>query len=363
MIVAALMVVSIVLLSASAVEEGIKLAYLGVGHADRAVITSSGAVRESSSSIPKSWLGPILDAPGIRRARDGTALVDAETYAFSGPLTLRNRKSGQTEVRGMGPKGLQMSPEIKIVDGRDYRPGTREVLVGAVARQKFTGMELGDQITMLDGGKWTVVGHFSTGSFIDGDLVVDPLVMLGALRRTSYNSVLVGLESVGTFHELANALTTNPAVSVTVERQSDFWRRQFENLPAAPLILDYAVSILLAAAAVSGILHTMHATVGARAEEIAILRTTGFGGAPVAVAIVFEAMLFACIGAVVGTAIDWLWLNEYPLMAAYGVFRIRVTPHLLVVAIGWALVTALLGAIVPAAQEARLAVVDALGRL
>lgn len=73
--------------------------------------------------------------------------------------------------------------------------------------------------------------------------------------------------------------------------------------------------------------------------------------------------LFACIGAIIGTAIDWLWLNKYPLMAAYGVFRIRVTPHLLVIAIGWALVTALVGAIVPAVQEARLKVVEALGRI
>jgi len=74
-------------------------------------------------------------------------------------------------------------------------------------------------------------------------------------------------------------------------------------------------------------------------------------------------MLFAGIGAILGTAIDWLWLNEYPPMAAYGGFRTRVTPHLLGVALGWALVTALVGAIVPAVQEARLEVVDALGRL
>lgn len=362
-IVAALTVVSAVLLSASAVEEGIKLAYLSVGHTDRAIITSSGAVRESGSSIPQSWLGPIFDAPGIRKARDGTPLVDAEIYDFVGSLVMKDGKSGETEVRGIGPKGLEMSPDIKIVDGRSYRPGTREVLVGVLVRQKFSNTELGDQITMVDGGKWTVVGHFSTGSFIDGDFIADPQILSDALRRTSYSSVLVGLESARSFDRLANALRTNPAISVTVERQSDFWRRQFENLPAGPLILDYMVSILLAAGAVSGILHTMHTTIGARAKEIAILRMVGFGGVPVSVAIVFEAMLFACIGAVIGTAIDWLWLNKYPLMAAYGVFRIRVTPHLLVVAIAWALVTALIGAIVPAVQEARLEVVDALGRI
>jgi putative ABC transport system permease protein len=363
-IVAALTLVSVVLLSASAVEEGIELAYVGVGHADRAVITSSGSVFEFNSSVPESWLAPIMDSPGIRRATDGAPLMDAQSYMLAGQLTKRsNDGSGTTGVRGIGPKGLEMSPEIKIADGRYYRPGTREVLAGVLAQQKFAGMELGDEITMLDGGQWTVVGHFSTGSFIDGDLIADPRVMTRALKKTSYNSILISLESAGAFAQLKNALTANPALSVTVERQSDYWRRQFQELPDGPLILDYVVSLLLAVGAVSGILHTMHATVGARAMEIAVLRTVGFGGFPIAVALVFEAMLFASIGAAIGTAIDWLWLDNYPLMAAYGVFRVRVTPNLLVFAIGWALVTALVGAIVPAVQEARLEVVDALGRV
>jgi putative ABC transport system permease protein len=127
-------------------------------------------------------------------------------------------------------------------------------------------------------------------------------------------------------------------------------------------VLAYVAGFLMAGGAASGILHTMHATVSARAKEIAILRAVGFGGLPVAVSMVLEAMFFATVGAAIGTAIDWLWLNGYAYNGAYGVFKVAVTPHLLAVAIGWALVTALVGAIVPAAQEARLAVVDALGR-
>ncbi|HEY6453684.1 MAG TPA: FtsX-like permease family protein [Steroidobacteraceae bacterium] len=130
-----------------------------------------------------------------------------------------------------------------------------------------------------------------------------------------------------------------------------------------PLPVAYFAAFLIAGGAVSGILHTMHATVSSRATETALLCAVGFGGLAVAVSMILEAMFFACIGAAIGTAIDWLWLNGYALNGAYGIFRLVVTPHLLGVAIGWALVTALVGAIVPAAQEARLPVVDALGRL
>jgi len=129
-VVVALTVISVVLLSASSAEEGIKLAYLGVGHTDRAVITSLGSTREPTSSVPISWLTTISGSVGIRKARDGTPLADAQVYDFIGPLTEKDGSRGATEVRGIGPKGLQMSPEIRVTDGRYYRPGTREVVHG-----------------------------------------------------------------------------------------------------------------------------------------------------------------------------------------------------------------------------------------
>lgn len=362
-IVAGLVGVSVVLLSMLSGEEGMKISYLATGHPDRAIILSSGADRDSNSSIPLSWLGPIESAPGIRRGNTGAVLVDAEAFAFVNPTKRSNGKWGYCGLRGIGPKGLAMSPEIRIVDGRTYRPGTREIVVGALARTKFSGLELGEKVRLLDGGEWNVVGHFSTNSFIDGDLIADPQMLLAAQRRTSYNSVLVALDDPEAFERLKTALTANPALSVTVERESDYWLRLFENLPLTPLLVGYVAAFLIASGATSGILHTMHATVSSRATEIAVLRAVGFGGLAVGISMVLEAMLFACIGAGIGTAIDWLWLNGYAYNGAYGVFRLLVTPHLLAVAIGWALITALIGAVVPAAQEARLPVVDALGRM
>jgi putative ABC transport system permease protein len=363
-IVAGLACVVGVLLSILSIGEGLRLAYLRSGRSDRAVVLSAGADRDLHSSIPEAWVNVVRNAPGIRRGADGAPLLDAEVYIGVSTLIKRaNQKSGYTGVRGIGAKGLEMSPEIKIVDGRYYRPGTRELIVGVMAQRKFSSLELGDRVALSDGGEWIVVGHFSTGSFTDGDVIADPQVMLAALRRSNYNVVLVSLESPAKFDELNKALTTNPELSVTVERESDYWQRRFSSLPVTAVVTAYFLSLLIASGAISGILHTMHATVSSRATEIAILRAVGFGGLPVAVSIVLEAMFFACIGAAIGTGIDWLWESGYAYNGAYGVFRVTFTLHLFAVAIGWALVTALVGAIVPAMQEARLPVVDALGRL
>lgn len=362
-IVAALTCVTIVLLSMLSMEEGIQLAYAAVGHADRAIVLSAGAERDFNSSIPQSWVGQIGEAAGVRRGRDGSALVDAQVNYASGPLTKRGSNSqGGTGLRGIGARGLEMSPEIHLVDGRFYHSGTREIIVGTVAQRKFQAMELGDSVTLIDGGRWTVVGHFSAGSFIDGDLIADSQELLAALHRTNYNTVMVSLTSASAFKEFQQSISRNPTLAVTVERHSDFWNRMYQSLPIAPLVLTYTVSALLAIGAISGILHTMHATISARAKEIAILRAVGFGGWPVGISIVLEAMVFATLGAAIGTVIDWLWCDGYAYNGAYGVFIARVTPRLLAVAVGWGLVAAFIGAAAPAAKEARLPVVDALGR-
>jgi putative ABC transport system permease protein len=363
-IVAGLACVSVVLLAMLSMEEGGKLSYLAAGHLDRAIILSAGADHDWNSSIPPSWLATIQNAPGIRHSGSGTALVDGQAFGFATTLLKRgNHKPGGTGIWGIGANGLAMSPEIRIVDGHAYHSGTRELLAGVLAHEKFEGLELGDKVKVLDGGDWTVVGHFATGSFTEGDLIADPQMMRAALRKPNYNSVLVGLERTDGLGRLTRALTADPTLSVQVERESDYWLRQYRGLPVTPLVVAYFAAFLIAGGAITGILHTMHATVSSRATEIAVLRALGFGGLPVAVSLVLDAMLFACIGAVIGTAIDWLWLDGYAYNAAYGVFKALVTPHLLGVAIGWALVTALVGAIVPAAQEARLPVVHALGRI
>src|SRR6266702_6260890 len=47
------------------------------GRPDRAIVTNSGAVTESLSSLPRETIHVIMDAPGLKRGGDGKALVSA----------------------------------------------------------------------------------------------------------------------------------------------------------------------------------------------------------------------------------------------------------------------------------------------
>jgi ankyrin repeat protein len=157
---------------------------------------------------------------------------------------------------------------------------------------------------------------------------------------------------------LARAARTQ---SVTIQPSAAYWAARFDTLGLQALILDYFVSGLIALGVTVGAMHVMEAAMSSRGEEIAILRAIGFAGTSIAVAFIFEAVVLACLGAALGTVIDWLWLDGWLVNGAYGVFRIMVTARLLVIAIGWALAISLLGAVLPAVRAVTIPVRDALG--
>ena len=61
-----------------------------------------------------------------------------------------------------------------------------------------------------------------------------------------------------------------------------------------------------------------------------------------------------------GAGIDWYLFNKHVVVAAQITFPMAVTPHLVVIALFWALSIALLGGILPSIRAARLPVATAM---
>src|SRR6185437_765712 len=179
--------------------------------------------------------------------------------------------------RGFGPSGFALRPGLKLIAGRMVRPGRRELLVGDMAKIKFANTDVGGVIHLSD-GDWPVVGVFSAGGFLGGELIGDVDVVMPALRRNQYNSLLVKLSDPQAFDAFAQVLTGNPALQVTVERQSDYWRRLLSYGTGQAFPIAYTLGALIGIGAFAGLLQTMYGAVGARENEIAVLRALGFGG-------------------------------------------------------------------------------------
>jgi len=260
-------------------------------------------------------------------------------------------------------------PQVKIVDGRRFEPGLRELIVGRGAARQFANLAPGREIR-LGTQQWKIVGVFASGDAMESEIWGDASVVADTYRRgSSRASVTVRLADPKAFATFKSALESNPQLKVDVSTTLDYFSKQSEGVTKVLRIIGITVGAIMAIGAMFGALNTMFAAVAARAREIATLRAIGFSGLPVVVAVMLETMLLALIGGVIGGLAAWLLFNGYnaSTMAAGSVgqlaFDLRVTPELLWTGLKWALAIGFIGGLFPAVRAARLPVTTALREL
>jgi putative ABC transport system permease protein len=328
------------------------------GDPGRALVVSAGSQSEGNSTIARDKARLIMDAPGIAKAQDGSPMADPGINSGV-PVYRHNGRQAYNILRGFGPKGVMLRPEFHMVSGRMFRSGTRELIVGVAAKSQFKGMNVGDKVILPD-GEWPIVGSFTTGDLLDGQLIGDTETVMKAIRRPSYNSVLVRLASPQSFADFKRALTTNPALAVDPILQTEWYKKISEGFSTFFKVVAYGIGIIMAVGALFGCLNTMYAAVAARGREIATLRAIGYGAFPVAVSVILEAMALSVMGALIGAGIAWALYDGAEGSFGSNVFKLTVSPALIGMAILWAMAVALLGGLLPSLRAARRPVVEAL---
>ncbi len=302
-----------------------------------------------------------MAAPGIANDTDGASLADPE-YLSILPVNRRTAGSppGLLILRGMGRKAQALRPELKIVAGRMFRPGARELIVGIAIQPEFRELEVGDQVIMQD-GQWPIVGSFTTGGdMLEGQIIGDADTLMSAAKRNNFNSVIVRLGGPGSLETLQRALAANPSAGGAGGTPIGILRTHLAGYRRLLPRRGFAVGGIMALGALFGALNTMYSAVGARTQEIGTLRALGFGGTAVAVSVIAETMLLALAGALIGIGLAWALFNGQGYAFGEVLFHLTVSPALVGAGFGWALSVALLGGTLPAIRAARLRVVDAL---
>ncbi|MES0873794.1 ABC transporter permease [Sinimarinibacterium thermocellulolyticum] len=336
------------------------------GTPERTIVLRGGSVDELSSVITREQSQIIGDAPGVARDADGKPVMVAEFYLLTDVAKPGSTSPNNVVVRGTQTDVARVRPEFRIVEGRMFESGVREVIVGTGAAKQFETLRLGGTVDVRDGA-WNIVGIFATGGDVhESELWVDAGALETASRRSAYNSVTLQLESAEAFATFKDALTTDPRMVVNPQRQSDYYASRSEQLHLLIRILGYTVAVIMGIGAVFGALNVMYAAVATRTVEIATLRALGFGGLPVVISVLIESLLLALAGGLVGALIAYLFFNGFTVNTlnfqtfSQVAFAFKVTPELIQQGIVWALVMGLIGGLFPAVRAARLPIVDAL---
>jgi putative ABC transport system permease protein len=347
-----------VLLSMLSMTEGLHSAYLNTGDPRDIFVISLGAQNEGAGSISRDKARIIMDTPGIAKAPDGSAIADPG-LALNVPIRRKNGSRASINLRGMGAKGAMLRPEFHMVSGRMFRPGTHELIVGIHAKDRFQGVDVGDKVILPDGA-WPIVGSYVTGDLRDGEMFSDTETVMLSARRKAYNSVLLRLEAPDGLKAFARALKSNPALNVDVMPLHDWNAKRSATFTQFLRAMVYGVGVLLATGALFGCFNTMYSAVAARSREIATLRALGYGGLPVAVSVILEAVALSVAGALIGAAFAWARYDGVIDGFGSDIFKMTVSPAMIGVGVLWAVVVASLGGLPPAIQAVRRTVSDAL---
>jgi putative ABC transport system permease protein len=353
-----------VVISIFGMNRSLGQALVDSGRPNRAVVLRNGSDGEGSSTLLVDAVGTIKNAPGIARTPDGDAAASAEMITTANFKRTKDGSAAGLPIRGYEPQAFFVRPEIKIVAGRVFKPGLREVIVGRGVQKEFQDLEIGDKVPLRN-SQWEVVGVFESGGDVNESRVIaDEATLLSAYGRTAASSVTVLLTSEAAFDEFKEALTTNPTLSVSVERENEYYLRQSKNATTFFGFVATFVGGVMALGALFAALNTMYSAVSTRAVEIATLRAIGFGATGVVISVLVESLALALLGAVIGAAVAWGLFSGNTISlgntTASLVFQMQVTPALLAVGIGWACAVGFIGGLLPAVRAARLPVATAL---
>lgn len=357
-----------VLVALLAMAEGYAQTLRNSGNEETAIVMRGASANEVSSSLSREDIVQIEQAPGVAKNAKGEPIISAETVVAAN-LPIRGSKtgdSGSAQVRGISEAAFAVRPNVKIIEGKSFQPGLREIIVGKGAVRQFDGLTVGATLK-LGNQPWTIVGIFASGDSMESELWADANVVNDTYKRGSgRNSATVKLENPAAIKAFGDALEANPQLKVKASTTLVFFSKQGEQMTKILRIIGITVGSIMAVGAVFGALNTMFAAVATRAREIATLRAIGFRGLPVVVAVMLETTLLALIGGLIGGFVAWLLFNGYEAstMSAGSVgklsFNLAVSPGLLWEGIKWALAIGFVGGLFPAVRAASVPVTTAL---
>jgi putative ABC transport system permease protein len=341
-----------------AMAAGFESTLRATGRSDAVLIMRGGSDEEVNSGLDREATDLIKQEPGIAPGADGRPLASAEMVVIAELLRKDDTQNGANiTVRGVEPAAFALRPHLKIIKGRNFTPGLRELIVGSGVLRQFQGAEIG-KIVRMRGSNWSVVGEFQSGDSHDSELWCDINVARSTFGRTGSSSVLAALDGAGGLAKLKAAVAGEPRLQVDVLREQDYFSGQTKQFRQQIGFLAGLVTVIMALGAVFAALNSMYAAVAARGKEIATLRAIGFAGAPVLLSVMIEALLLALAGGVLGALLAYLLFNNLS-VATLGqnftqvVFNFKVTPELVTRGLAIALVIGMIGGFLPALRAAR----------
>jgi putative ABC transport system permease protein len=346
-------------------SEGIDATLVATGLPGNVMVLRKGAGAEINSGISRSQTAAIEGLQGIATDGQGRLMISREPVVLNSLPKRSNGAVSNVTVRGTSELGLALRPQVTLVAGRMFRPGTSEIVTGRAVAKGFAGAGLGETLRFA-GRDWLVVGVFDARrSAFDSEIWGDAEQMMQAYRRDVFSSVIFKLSDASRFEGIKAKLEADPRLTLEAKPEVKFYAEQSEQLSTFIRLLGLSLSIIFSIGAVVGAMITMFATVAARIGEIGTLRALGFRRSQVLVTFLGESLLLSLVGGVMGVMgasimqtvnISTVNFQTFSEIA----FQFRLTPDIMGKTLAFSLAMGFVGGFIPAWRASRMKIVDCL---
>ena len=355
-----------VFVAVMALVEGMRNTFVSTGDPQNLLVIRQGSQTETLSMLQREATDVIRTLEGIATDAEGRPQVSVERMVF---INQPRRTGGSSNViiRGLDPMGRALRPQIRLVEGRWYQPGLRELTVSRSIAERFVDCGLGEHLG-TGNARWTVVGIFDAGQTAYGSEIWTDVNDLGnAFERYAYSSVLLRARDALALQALRDRIAADRRLQLKALPERQYFADQIQ--AATPIqILGNIIALVMAVGSAFAAMNTMYAAVAARIREIAVLRVLGFRPASILASFLVESLILAALGGVIGTLLalplnglatgtaNWITFSEMT-------FQFRITPALLLRGLMFAAVMGAAGGLLPAVRAARQPVALALRAL
>jgi len=351
-----------VLMMANGVQQTLK----STGSDDNVTVVRKAAASEIMSIIDREAAGIVTNMPQVARSAEGRPISSKEVVVIINLAKIASDGISNVTVRGVEEAALQLRPQVRIVEGRMFNWGAREIIAGAGITHRCVGAQIGQQIK-FGGDLWTVVGGFdSGGSGFDSEAWGDLNQIAGAFRRSSFSTVTFRLKNPDDLSDLVTAFDGDNRLQYFVpKREKKFFEEQSEMMATFIRILGLFITIIFSTGATIGAMITMYGAVANRTVEIGTLRALGFYRWSILIAFLGESFVLSLSGGLLGLAlasvlqfftISTLNFGSFSELA----FSFALSPSIIATSLGFSLLMGLIGGFLPAVRAARLDIVQAL---
>lgn len=337
------------LLAAGSFNRGMDGILRGSGSSRNVIFLGAG----SEESVERSEVRVEVESQvtaGVRGIanRAGMPAVSGEVH-YMGLFDVGGKTGAQALARGVSPAAFEVHRDVRITEGRYPRSG--EVIVGRLAAHTLgvgeSGLKPGTVIR-FEGVDLIVAGTFDApGTTMESEIWMDRTDLMTLVLRDTLSCVVVRLETPDSFADADLFAKQRLDLELVAIRESDYYAKLSQFF--GPIrMMTWLTAALVAAGAVFGGINVLYAAFASRIRELATLQAVGFSRGAILFSLVQESLVATLLGTLLASVLAIAFLEGVRVPFSIGTFQLVLSPPVLLLGLGVALLLGTLGALPPA---------------